>query len=92
MINLKGLKVVVRLRFHGTHLWVLKDTVQFNVLPGIHILLTSQRSDFFFTQKANVVMRLQQFLLVPFAIYTDRIANGTMTHEPLCKFQTKPFS
>lgn len=27
---------------------------------------------FFFTQKANVVMRLQQFLLVPFAIYTDR--------------------
>lgn len=48
MINLKGLKVVVRLRFHGTHLWVLKDTVQSNVLPGIHILLTSQRSDFFF--------------------------------------------
>lgn len=38
MINSKGLKVVVRLRFHGTHLWVLKDTVQSNVLPGKHIL------------------------------------------------------
>lgn len=48
MINLKGLKVVVRLRFHGTHLWVLKDTMASNVLPGIHILLTSQRSDFVF--------------------------------------------